>query len=76
MSAKVKALKAGFYGGARRRPGSVFVLVDGDAPASWMEVVNVDVPVSKPKGKSGQTFSEITKQEAKALTPKGADDLV
>lgn len=81
MGARVKALSAGFYGGARRRPGQVFELAEGDKPGSWMEVVSVKEEPAKPKaqkakGEGPSTFSEMTKQEAKALIPKGAEDLV
>lgn len=82
MSVKVKALQPGFYAGARRRPGEVFALAEGDTPGRWMEVLTEDEAKQvKPKaqaakGKGPQTFSEIAKQDAKALTPKGAEDLV
>lgn len=35
---KVRAMKQGFYGGARRRVGDVFEAEDG-AKASWFEPV-------------------------------------
>ena len=80
MGAKVKAIRTGFYGGVRRRIGDVFTLKDGDALGSWMSPVGTDEVASESKprkaAKGPATFSEITKIDAKALTPKGADDLV
>lgn len=39
---KVRATQTGYYGEARRRPGDVFVLADGDKDfsATWMEEVD------------------------------------
>lgn len=83
MSVKVKALQPGFYAGARRRPGEVFALAEGDTPGRWMVVLTEDEAkqvkpkaVKPAKGNGPQTFSDIAKQDAKALTPKGAEDLV
>lgn len=70
MTKRVRATVMGFYGGARRRPGQVFELADGDKPASWMEPVEGAAPAAKPKKpKTGpETLSE--------LTPSLAADLV
>lgn len=39
VGTRVRALTAGFYGGARRRAGQVFTLKPGDKPGSWMQLV-------------------------------------
>ena len=75
---KVKALKDGFYNGGRIREGTVFHF-KGEAPAKWMEPVTEGAPVKakgKDEAKVPRTFSEVTKAEAKALAPKGGEDLV
>ena len=77
---KVRAIKQGFYGGARRRVGDVFEAEDGVA-ASWFEPVEaaeVAKPKPKAKAKGGEptTFSEIARTDSEAQAPKGADDLV
>ena len=85
MSVKVKATQPGFYAGARRRIGETFVLAEGDKPGSWMEVVGEAAPepakqakpkAQKAKGENPETFGEIAKRDAEALTPKGLDELV
>jgi hypothetical protein len=70
MGKRVKALQACFYGGSRRRPGTVFELADGDPVSSCMELVEGPAPAQKPKKpKTGpETLSE--------LTPSLAADLV
>ncbi len=81
MSVKVKALQAGFYGGARRRPGQVFEIKDDDKPGRWMEVLSAADEAKeeakprgrKPRGDGPQTFADITKQDVAALTPKGLE---
>lgn len=75
---KVRAIKQGFYGGARRRVGDVFEAEDG-AKASWFEPVEAaEAAKPKPKAKGGEptTFSEIARTDSEAQAPKGADDLV
>ena len=78
---KVRAIKQGFYGGARRRVGDVFEAEDG-AKASWFEPAEAAEAAAKPKpkkkAKSGEptTFSEIARTDSEAQAPKGADDLV
>ena len=77
---KVRAIKQGFYGGARRRVGDVFEAEDG-AKASWFEPVEAaEAAKPKPKAKAtgGEptTFSEIARTDSEAQAPKGADDLV
>ena len=77
---KVRAIKQGFYGGARRRVGDVFEAEDG-AKASWFEpteAAEAAKPKPKAKAKGGEptTFSEIARTDSKAQAPKGADDLV
>jgi len=39
MGVKVKATRLGYYGLARRRPGEVFVLRDGQKPPKWTVAV-------------------------------------
>ena len=77
---KVRAIKQGFYGGARRRGGDVFEAEDGVA-ASWFEPVEAaegakPKPKAKAKGGEPTTFSEIARTDSEAQAPKGADDLV
>lgn len=77
---KVRAIKQGFYGGARRRVGDVFD-AEGGAKASWFEPVEAAEsakPKTKAKAKGGEptTFSEIAHADSEAQAPKGADDLV
>ena len=77
---KVRAIKQGFYGGARRRVGDVFEAKDG-AKASWFEPVEAaeaakPKPKAKAKGGEPTTFSEIARTDSEAQAPKGADDLV
>lgn len=83
---QVRAIKAGFYNDRRYRAGDTFEF-KGEKLGSWMVAVEGDAQAepeakteSKPaKGKKSsgpQTFSDIAKQDAAALTPKGADDLV
>ena len=77
---KVRAMKQGFYGGARRRVGDVFEAEDG-AKASWFEPVEAaEAAKPKPKAKAEAakptTFSEIARTDSEAQAPKGADDLV
>ena len=77
---KVRAMKQGFYGGARRRVGDVFEAEDG-AKASWFEpeeAAEAAKPKPKAKAKGGEptTFSEIARTDSEAQAPKGADDLV
>jgi hypothetical protein len=77
---KVRAIKQGFYGGARRRVGDVFEAEDG-AKASWFEPAEAaeavkPKPKAKAKGGEPTTFSEIARTDSEAQTPKGADDLV
>ena len=77
---KVRAMKQGFYGGARRRVGDVFEAEDG-AKASWFEPVKAaeaakPKPKAKAKGGEPTTFSEIARTDSEAQAPKGADDLV
>lgn len=49
MPKKVEALKAGFSGGVRRRPGDVFVIGDKEKPGKWMKVLK-DVPANTEGG--------------------------
>ena len=77
---KVRAIKQGFYGGARRRVGDVFEAEDG-AKASWFEPVEAaeatkPKPKAKAKGGEPTTFSEIARTDSEAQAHKGADDLV
>lgn len=77
---KVRAIKQGFYGGARRRVGDVFEAED-EAKASWFEPVDAaeaakPKPKAKAKGGEPTTFSEIARTDSEAQAPKGADDLV
>lgn len=77
---KVRAIKQGFYGGARRRVGDVFEAED-EAKASWFEPVEAaeaakPKPKAKAKGGEPTTFSEIARTDSEAQAPKGADDLV
>ena len=77
---KVRAMKQGFYGGARRRVGDVFEAEDG-AKASWFEpaeAAEAGKPKPKAKAKGGEptTFSEIARTDSEAQAHKGADDLV
>lgn len=79
MGTKVTSTRTCFYHGRRFRPGVVFELPDGVKPSADMTVVEVKDTKTKPtKGKADgpQTLADITKQDAKALQPKGADDLV
>ncbi len=76
---KVRAMKQGFYGGARRRVGDVFEAEDG-AKASWFEPAEAaEAAKPKPRAKAkGEptTFSEIARTDSEAQAHKGADDLV
>lgn len=77
---KVRAMKQGFYGGARRRVGDVFKAEDG-AKASWFEpaeAAEAAKPKPKAKAKGGEptTFSEIARTDSEAQAHEGADDLV
>lgn len=77
---KVRAIKQGFYGGARRRVGDVFEAED-EAKASWFEPVDAaeaakPKPKAKAKGGEPTTFSEIARTDSEAQAHKGADDLV
>ena len=77
---QVRAIKQGFYGGARRRVGDVFEAEDG-AKASWFAPVEAaeaakTKPKAKAKGGEPTTFSEIARTDSEAQAPKGADDLV
>lgn len=77
---KVRAIKQGFYGGARRRVGDVFEAED-EAKASWFEPVEAaeaakPKPKAKAKGGEPTTFSEIARTDSEAQAHKGADDLV
>ena len=77
---KVRAIKQGFYGGARRRVGDVFEAED-EAKASWVEPVEAaeaakPKPKAKATGGAPTTFSENARTDSEAQTPKGADDLV
>lgn len=77
---KVRAIKQGFYGGARRRVGDVFE-AEAVAKASWFEPVEAaeaakPKPKAKAKGGEPTTFSEIARTNSEAQAPKGADDLV
>jgi len=77
MATKVKALANGFYDGARRRPGDIFVLRSGHTPGAWMEVIGeaVEPKVEKFKGKKEPAKEPTTLSEvSKSLpTPPGAD---
>lgn len=48
MAKKVRALRDGFYGGVRRRAGSVFNIADGHKPGRWMEEIREAKPAAKP----------------------------
>ena len=86
---KVKALNDGTIGRGnavrRVRKGEVFDLPEGVKMGKWMAPVADEAPTA-PEAKGGKskakakgepsTFSEVTAQEAKALAPKGAEDLV
>lgn len=80
MGVKVKSTLMCFFHGRRYRPGEVFELPDGVKPSADMQVVEEksEAKAKPPKGKADapQTFSDIAKQDGKAQTPKGADDLV
>ena len=81
---KVRAMKQGFYGGARRRVGDVFEAEDRWMPSSLRprrrkpKPKSKAKPKTKPKAKGGEptTFSEIARTDSEAQAPKGADDLV
>jgi hypothetical protein len=76
--AQAKAIQTGFYGGSLRQAGAVFEIDDG-ATGSWFEVVegSEEKPAKpraqKAKGSGPQSFSELAKQDAKDLAPKGVD---
>lgn len=86
---KVRAISDGTIGqGAavrRVRKGEVFDLPEGAKIGKWMQPV-AEEAAAAPEAKGGKskvkakgepsTFSEVTAQEAKALAPKGAEDLV
>lgn len=61
---KVRALRDGFFDGARRRQGAVFDI--GDAkPGKWMEPVTAGdqrKPAAKPR-KEPETLSEMARKE-------------
>lgn len=86
---KVKATKAGYFSGTRRKLGEEFEVPDG-ASAKWFEPVgdvvekSTKVVPSTPARKTAKqvqvneprTFSEITKKDGEDQKPKGAEDLV
>ena len=73
----VRANALGFYGGTRRRPGTVFVLADGDKSASWMDIVpDEEAPKAKPvkapkaaKANDPKTLGDVTRDDAEAQGP-------
>ena len=64
---KVRAMKQGFYGGARRRVGDVFEAADG-AKASWFEPAEA-AEAAKPKPRAKATGGEPA-EAAEAAKPK------
>lgn len=82
---RVIADKMGFFRGSRVRPGEVFDVPEGTtgkwfspAPAESKAAEAEPKPNLKPKSKKAKddgptTFSELAKQDAKDLTPKGSD---
>ncbi len=64
----------------RVRAGEVFTLPEGTKPGKWMEPLPESAaPEPKAKkqpAKGPSTFSEVAKADAKALAPKGGEDLV
>ena len=68
---KVKATRDGFHG-SRRKAGDVFDVPEG-SKAKWFVAATQEVVRAKPgpKPKAPETFSELTKIDAEALTVKG-----
>ncbi|KAA3649393.1 MAG: hypothetical protein DWQ11_18805 [Proteobacteria bacterium] len=74
---KVRAIKAGYYGGSRRREGEVFDVKDG-VKAKWFAPAEMPA-LAKPKqarGKAPETFSDLAKQDAASVSAEGGTDLV
>lgn len=64
---KVKATKAGFFGGSRRRVGDVFDVPDGTKAAWFVDLEKAPVSVNQGGKGSGQkpvSLSEMAKKAA------------
>ncbi|WP_175813351.1 hypothetical protein [Burkholderia contaminans] len=71
---KVKAIKMGFYKGARKRPGEVFD-VNKDEKASWF-VPSDEAPTSpKARGRSDSASSTDPKNGSDSSAEQAGDDL-
>lgn len=71
---KVKAIKMGFYRGARKRPGEVFD-VDKGEKASWF-VPTDEAPTSpKARGRTDSTSSTDPKNGSDLSAGQAGDDL-
>lgn len=79
---QVRALQAGFFGGARRRQGDVFDVPD-DAKAKWFAPVGeTKAPATKPAKQEPKALSQVGKEKSQSFTDVhakkdgGADNLV
>lgn len=68
---KVRALELGFYGGSRRRKGSVFEVEDGEK-ASWFEPLEGETKKAPAKGK-GKASTQSKAQSGQVQKPAGGD---
>ena len=71
---KVKALKNGFFGGMRRRPGDVFDVTDEKKLSSkWMEVIKdepeTEESEAKPKAKKRSRSRKKAEPAEQANSP-------
>lgn len=71
---KVKAIKMGFYRGARKRPGEVFD-VDKGEKASWFVPTDEAPTVPKARGRADSTSSTDPKNGSDSSGEQAGDDL-
>ncbi len=69
MSQKVRAKRNGFYGGVRRRAGTVFTVKAGTELGKWMEPLGIEVNVVR-----GRTKAEV-KAEAEVIEPNTLSEM-
>ncbi|RQQ30525.1 hypothetical protein [Burkholderia stagnalis] len=71
---KVKAIKTGFYRGARKRVGEVFDVQKGEK-ASWFVPTDEDTAVPKARGRADSTSSTEQTTGSGSSCGQAAEDL-
>jgi hypothetical protein len=72
---KVRALADGFYGGERKRAGTVFEVKDG-IKSKWFEPVEASTPVGKPKAKPAKKDEPIALSELQKAQPVSEQEVI